>query len=108
MASKIKRLALLGSTGSIGQQTLQVVRALPDHFHIVGLAAGMNTALFQKQIDEFKPRFVCCQDKKLESSLVKTQTELLSLEEIATQPQMRRINFAEAVYRGKELRAFPA
>ncbi len=88
MASKIKRLALLGSTGSIGQQTLQVVRALPDHFHIVGLAAGMNTALFQKQIDEFKPRFVCCQDKKLESSLAKTQTELLSLEEIATQPEI--------------------
>ncbi len=88
MASKIKRLALLGSTGSIGQQTLQVVRVLPDHFRIVGLAAGMNTALLEKQIDEFKPRFVCCQDKKLESSLAKTQTELLSLEEIATRPEI--------------------
>jgi 1-deoxy-D-xylulose-5-phosphate reductoisomerase len=54
----IIRLAVLGSTGSIGQQTLDVVRALPGKFKIIGLAAGNNLDLLEKQIAEFKPRFV--------------------------------------------------
>ncbi|MBA7693396.1 1-deoxy-D-xylulose 5-phosphate reductoisomerase [subsurface metagenome] len=45
MGDTIKQLAVLGSTGSIGQQTLDVVRALPHRFHIMGLAAGKNIAL---------------------------------------------------------------
>ena len=43
---KTKRLVILGSTGSIGQQTLDVVRSLPDHFEVFGLAAGSNVTLF--------------------------------------------------------------
>ena len=58
MGNTIKQLAVLGSTGSIGQQTLEVVRALPQRFCIVGLAAGENIGLLAKQINEFKPRFV--------------------------------------------------
>jgi len=54
----LKRLAVLGSTGSIGQQTLQVVRALPNQFRIVGLAAADNIDLFRQQINEFKPDFI--------------------------------------------------
>ena len=42
MATKVRRLAVLGSTGSIGRQTLDVVRALPGHFKVVGLGAGKN------------------------------------------------------------------
>jgi 1-deoxy-D-xylulose-5-phosphate reductoisomerase len=58
---RTKGLVVLGSTGSIGTQTLDVVRSFPDRFQVVGLAAGRNTALLQKQIAEFQPRYVCCQ-----------------------------------------------
>ncbi len=86
MGSMIKRLAVLGSTGSIGQQTLEVVRALPDRFHIVGLAAGKNIDLLAEQISEFQPRFVHCQDKI--ACLPDGEYELLSLEEIASHPEV--------------------
>ena len=55
--TKVKNLAVLGSTGSIGQQTLDIVRALPDHFKVVGLAAGSNHNLLFTQIQEFKPEY---------------------------------------------------
>ena len=41
----MRRIVILGSTGSIGRQTLDIVRAFPDEFQVVGLAAGNNTAL---------------------------------------------------------------
>jgi 1-deoxy-D-xylulose-5-phosphate reductoisomerase len=50
-----RRIAILGSTGSIGKQTLEVVRALPDRFEIVGLAAGGYSDLFREQLAEFHP-----------------------------------------------------
>lgn len=56
----MKRVAVLGSTGSIGQQTLDIVRAFPDQFRIVGLAAGHNVRLLAEQAREFGPRMVCC------------------------------------------------
>ena len=80
------RLAVLGSTGSIGQQTLEVVRAFPHRFHIVGLAAGKNIDLLAEQINEFKPRFVYCRDKK--AHLANAEYEFLSLEDIARHPQV--------------------
>ena len=43
MADEIKNLAVLGCTGSIGRQTLEVVRAFPERFRVVGLAGGSNT-----------------------------------------------------------------
>jgi len=57
MSDGTKRLIVLGSTGSIGRQTLDVVRALPEHFRVIGLAAGMNTALLLEQINEFHPGY---------------------------------------------------
>ena len=48
----------MGSTGSIGRQTLDVVRAFPDRFRIIGLAAGKNTGLLSEQVKEFKPEFI--------------------------------------------------
>ncbi|MDP2953173.1 MAG: Gfo/Idh/MocA family oxidoreductase, partial [Chloroflexota bacterium] len=58
MGSEIIRLALLGSTGSIGRQTLEVVSAFPQHLQVVGLAAGQNEALLAQQVRHFQPRFV--------------------------------------------------
>ena len=54
----MKRIVVLGSTGSIGRQTLDVVRAFPGEFEVVGLAGGRNTALLQEQVAEFRPAHV--------------------------------------------------
>mgnify|MGYP006154045011 FL=1 len=50
-----KNVVLLGSTGSVGTQTLDVIRALPDRFRVMGLAAGRNVDLLASQIAEFTP-----------------------------------------------------
>ena len=50
-----KRIAVLGSTGSIGTQTLDVIRRNADRFRVAGLAAGHNSDAFQAQIAEFRP-----------------------------------------------------
>jgi len=55
----MKRIAVLGSTGSIGRQTLDVVRWHPDEFEIVALAAARPSEDFQQQVEEFHPRFSC-------------------------------------------------
>jgi 1-deoxy-D-xylulose-5-phosphate reductoisomerase len=55
MNSDRRRLAVLGSTGSIGRQTLDVVRAYPDHFQVVALAARGNVDLLAEQAREFQP-----------------------------------------------------
>ena len=62
-----RRLVLLGSTGSIGRQVLDVVRGNPDRFEVVGLAAGDNVALLNQQIAEFKPRYAWCNSPNLVS-----------------------------------------
>ena len=79
MANPLKRIAVLGSTGSIGRQTLDVVRALPHRFQIVALAAGKNTDLLAEQIGEFKPEFVYYgdQNEKSLAHLTGTEYELL-------------------------------
>ncbi len=91
MGNAVKRLAILGSTGSIGQQTVDVVRTFPHRFHIVGLTAGENIDLLARQINEFKPRFVyyknCRQDQK-QDRLADAKYKLLSLEEIAGHPDV--------------------
>jgi len=51
----MKKIALIGSTGSIGQQVINVVRRHPDKFQIVSMAGGSNYTLFAKQIKEFNP-----------------------------------------------------
>ena len=94
MGNIIKQLAVLGSTGSIGQQTLEVVRALPHRFHIVGLAGGKNIDLLAKQINEFKPRFVYFQDRDALARLANTKYEFLTLEDIAQHPQVDTVIIA--------------
>ncbi|MEG4054150.1 MULTISPECIES: 1-deoxy-D-xylulose-5-phosphate reductoisomerase [unclassified Microcoleus] len=64
----MKAITLLGSTGSIGTQTLDIVAQYPDQFRIVGLTAGRNVTLLAQQIREFRPEIVaiCDEDKLLE------------------------------------------
>lgn len=54
----MKEIVILGSTGSIGRQALEVIRSLPGRFLVVGLAAGANWPLLAEQIREFRPRVV--------------------------------------------------
>ena len=84
----ITRLAVLGSTGSIGQQTLEVVRTFPNKFQVAALAAGKNTAILASQINEFKPRFVYYQDSQSQARLTNTTHESLPLEDIARHPEV--------------------
>lgn len=59
---KSKKLSVLGSTGSIGVSTLEVVRQFPERFQVVGLSAGRNMKLLAAQIAEFRPRVVSVLD----------------------------------------------
>src|SRR5689334_12313621 len=69
----VKRIALLGSTGSIGQQTLDVVADHPENFEIVSLAAGGRGEILAEQIMRFKPRHICLAD---ESAIVALRARL--------------------------------
>lgn len=59
-----KNIVLLGSTGSIGRSTLAVLRENRDRFRLIGLAAGSNTQLLEKQINEFSPQAVSVKSRK--------------------------------------------
>ena len=63
----MKAITLLGSTGSIGTQTLDIVAQYPDQFRIVGLTAGRNVTLLAQQIRQFRPEIVAiCNEDKLQ------------------------------------------
>ena len=65
----VKRISILGSTGSIGTQTLDIVAQYPDQFQVVGLAAGSNIQLFAEQIRQFHPEIVAIKEVNLLDSL---------------------------------------
>ena len=58
----MKRLSILGSTGSIGRATLDIIRRYPHRFKVMGLAAGSNVELMTQQIEEFRPDVVALSD----------------------------------------------
>ena len=87
MANSMKKLAILGSTGSIGRQTLQVVRNLAGRFRVIGLTAGQNTKLLSEQISEFKPKYIYHQSAK-NVKLAPNKCQFLPMEEIASHPEV--------------------
>ena len=81
----MKRIVILGSTGSIGRQTLDIVRAFPEEFEVVGLSAGNNTGLLREQMAEFRPRHVWCAASEEVASpgvSVTPMEEMVSLDEV--------------------------
>lgn len=58
----MKKVVLLGSTGSIGTSTCKVVEDLPDELELIGLAAGRNVDLLREQVAQFKPQMVSVTD----------------------------------------------
>lgn len=71
----MKKIALIGSTGSIGKQTLNVIRRYPDKFKVVSLAGGSNADLLKEQILEFNPLYAtsACSEKDFADFNTKTQ-----------------------------------
>jgi 1-deoxy-D-xylulose-5-phosphate reductoisomerase len=67
----MKRLAILGSTGSIGVNTLKIVEQCKEEFEVLALAAGQNLALLREQIKRFKPRMVSVINQDLAHVLLK-------------------------------------
>ena len=78
-------LVVLGSTGSIGRQTLDVVRSLPKHFNVIGLAAGGNATLLEEQAREFRPRLIYC-DRESEYVRGRVSARWAGMEEMAAHP----------------------
>jgi 1-deoxy-D-xylulose-5-phosphate reductoisomerase len=84
MKNNIKRLAVLGSTGSIGQQTLDIVRVFKDRLQVTGLACGNNTQLFLQQVTEFKPPLAhCTAGPRLPATVLQ-----VTMEEMAAHPDV--------------------
>ena len=91
----MKKISLLGSTGSIGANVLDVIERNPEKFQILGMSAGNNVDLFAKQIRKFKPRVVALFDTKkiptLKERISDLDIEILSGEEgsitVATLPE---------------------
>ncbi|MCI5165988.1 MAG: 1-deoxy-D-xylulose-5-phosphate reductoisomerase [Candidatus Electrothrix sp. GM3_4] len=66
----MKSISLLGSTGSIGKNVLNVVRSFPDRFRVVGLSAGRNIEKLAAQVQEFQPECISVADQALAVQLV--------------------------------------
>tara|TARA_B100001123_G_scaffold437603_2_gene570254 strand:+ start:17738 stop:18889 length:1152 start_codon:yes stop_codon:yes gene_type:complete len=80
-----KRIAVLGSTGSIGQQAIDVTRQLPGFFEITALAAGRNTTLLAEQVVGLRPRYVFAakRDAVLDDAIAAAGATWLPMEEMA-------------------------
>ncbi len=64
-----QKIAILGSTGSIGTQTLDIVSQNPDDLQVVAMSCGSNIDLFEKQIRKYRPRLVSVGNEKLANDL---------------------------------------
>ncbi|AZO95550.1 1-deoxy-D-xylulose-5-phosphate reductoisomerase [Halocella sp. SP3-1] len=78
----MKRIIILGSTGSIGTQTLEVIEHLSDDWNVIGLTANTNIDLLEKQANKYKPEFLVVMDEyhaeKLKNRLADQAVEVLS------------------------------
>ena len=89
MGNSTKGLAVLGSTGSIGTQTLDIVRTFPDEFRVVGLAARTNHSLLERQIHEFRPMMAYCEGSEYEKAfLADYDCAHSEIEDIATDTEV--------------------
>ena len=95
MHSKI-RIAVLGSTGSIGQQVLDIIRTFPERFTVIALAGGKNFRLLSAQMAEFHPSLIHFQPEASLSnkSNLHDSCRWLPLEEIAAHPDADMIVLA--------------
>ena len=84
----MKRIAVLGSTGSIGRQTLEVARAWRDRVQVVALAGGRNSDLLAQQVLEFRPTLTFSLEPLDDDILRKTGAINVAMEEMARHPEV--------------------
>nr|YP_002048696.1 1-deoxy-D-xylulose 5-phosphate reductoisomerase [Paulinella chromatophora]ACB42486.1 1-deoxy-D-xylulose 5-phosphate reductoisomerase [Paulinella chromatophora] len=84
----VKAISVLGSTGSIGTQTLDIVESFPENFRVVALTAGRNLDLLIEQIRRHKPEVVALADSQLLSELCDRLKILYSNQEIQKMPEL--------------------
>ncbi|WP_416667061.1 1-deoxy-D-xylulose-5-phosphate reductoisomerase [Egbenema bharatensis] len=100
----MKAITLLGSTGSIGTQTLDIVEQYPDQFQIVGLAARSNVELLAQQIRQFRPQIAAICDAtqlpRLQEALVDLTPQPILLAGEEGVVEVARYGNAEAVVTG--------
>lgn len=70
----MKKIAILGSTGKIGSQALEVVKSYPKEFQVIGLACGHQSKKFDQQVKEFKPKITAVAEKDGEQGIIKVAT----------------------------------
>ena len=92
----MKNILILGSTGSIGESALEVIRHFPDRFKVTALSTNCNVGLLERQIEEFSPKYVCIRDEKCAAKLkLKKNTKLFvgeeGLREISGKKEIDRI-----------------
>lgn len=98
----VRKIAVIGSTGSVGVNTLQVIQAHPQHLKVAALAAGRNARLLLEQARKFRPEVVCLYDsaqagwleRKLKPMGIKTVTGEDGLVEASTLSGADKIVFA--------------
>ena len=73
----MKYISILGSTGSIGTQTLEIVKELPSKFKVVALSAGKNIDLLTKQVKIHQPEVIAIEDENLLLDLKKNFLKLV-------------------------------
>ncbi len=77
----MKKISILGSTGSIGRQTLDVISKHPDKFSVIGLSAGKNVELLKEQIIKYRPQAVSVENEEsaraLASALGSSKTKIV-------------------------------
>ncbi len=78
-----RKISILGSTGSIGTQALEVIEKLQDKFEIIALAGGNNVELLKQQALKFKPKYICT-NKEIKIDGIKTLHGTEGLEEICS------------------------
>ena len=105
-----KKVVILGSTGSVGSQCLEIIRRFPDNFSVLGLSAGNNLKLLKKQIQEFNPKYysISNSEKKIENSKNISLEQMSSLLEadlvvMALSGSIGLRPMFEAVNSGKEI-----
>ena len=89
MECLVSNIAILGSTGSIGCQTLDIVRSFPSNFNVIGLAAGRNWKLLAQQIKEFRPEvFSSLHDPNAIRAMFSPECQYVPVEELVRLPQI--------------------
>lgn len=95
----MKRLSILGSTGSIGVNTLHIISQFPERFKVISLSAGLNTKLLKEQILQFRPKVVSVLNKELSEALrnelpgvpVEIVYGIEGLIQVATHPEVDQV-----------------